>query len=748
MPVHETYSILKNELIEINKSLSSLLASIQERTDIAGSQFTGWQQACESIYQQITEDVVRVAVIGPVKSGKSTLINSLFRGDYLKRGAGILTSIVTRIRSGKHIKAVLYFKSWDDINADIEQALVMLPTWDQKGEVKRFDIRLEHNRKALSRSLERLSDDLVIRDGVRDMNIVLLSLYLKGFDQVRGIISTDSRTEEFRDGRFSEHQLYVGNDELAVYLKDIELEINNDYLDHSIEIADCQGSDSPNPLHLAMIQDYLLRTHFIIYVVSSRIGLRQADIRFLSIIKKMGILDNILFVVNNDFSEHESTEDLEKLVEKVREELSLLKPDPDIYTFSALFNLFSAQEVTLTKRDSLRLAQWMEEQELVAASSRETQRFQSSLNDKLTQERFGLLLRNHLERMSVIVAGVERWSSINREILEKDADGAAAMIRKVEHHHERMAQVKSLIKNTFSGAQEKVMKELRTDIDRFFNVHSGGLINQTLAYVREYSVAVEKYRPKLAASGFSNTLYLAFQEFKRALDTFIAETIDPEIARFVREVDTRIRKHMDSVSIPYYSMASEDIAELKASIGSQGKAMSPSRNVQSLLDLDALKQSKGLALPSSSTAIRYSAKLKTEAMVRLGFYSVGKLIKKALKKAPQDEKDEHVRALADGVKIIKSETEASLVFHFENYRENLKFQYVAKLIEASSEYLYSLLMERYESYTTDIKALETVIEKKGGNREFMIHFLNGMGENLLNISNRIADIRSRLSGKD
>jgi GTPase SAR1 family protein len=744
----ETYSSLKNDLIELNKSLSSLLISVKDRTDIAGARFSNWQKACESIHQQITEEVVRVAVIGPVKSGKSTLINSLFRGDYLKRGAGVLTSIVTRIRSGEHIRAVLFFKSWEEVNADIEQALVMLPTWDQKGEDGHFDIRLEQNRKTLSTALERLSDDLVIRDGVRDANIVLLSLYLKGFDQVRGIISSDSMTEEFRDERFSEHQTYVGNDELSVYLKDIELEINSDYLDRSIEIADCQGSDSPNPLHLAMIQDYLLRTHFIIYVVSSRIGLRQADIRFLSIIKKMGILDNILFVVNNDFSEHESTEELEKLVDKVKEELALLRPEPDVYTFSALFNLFSSLSVDLTKRDNLRLSQWMAEEDLAASSNRETERFQSALNDKLTQERFGLLLRNHLERMSVIVSGVERWASMNREILEKDADGAAAMITKVEHHHERMEQIKSLIKSTLSGAQERIMKELRTDIDRFFNVHSGGMINQTIAYVREYSVATEKYRTKLSTSGFSNTLYLVFQEFKRALDTFIAETIDPEIARFVREVENRIRKHMDSVSIPYYSMASEDIAELKASISSPDEKISQSRNVQGLLDLDALKQSTGLTIPSSSTAIRYSAKLKTEAMVRLGFYSVRNLFKKALKKAPENEKDEHVRALADGVKIIKSETEDSLVFHFENYRENFKFQYVAKLIEAASEYLYALLMERYETYNTDIKALETVIEKKGGNREYMIHFLNGTGENLRTLHNSIDGIRDRLAVKE
>jgi len=43
-------------------------------------------------------------------------------------------------------------------------------------------------------------------------------------------------------------------------------------------------------------------------------------------IKKMGILDNILFVLNCDFSEHPSIEDLKALAGRVSEELALIKP--------------------------------------------------------------------------------------------------------------------------------------------------------------------------------------------------------------------------------------------------------------------------------------------------------------------------------------------------------------------------------------------------------------------------------------
>jgi GTPase SAR1 family protein len=745
MTMKETYNTLKQDILDINQSLSSLLSNVLNRPDTSDARFEAWQKACADIHQQISDEVVRVAVIGTVKSGKSTLVNSLFGGDYVKRGAGVITSIVTRIRQGGQLKAVVFFKSWDEVNADIEQALFMLPTWEQQADDRPFDIRREKDRRSLQTALAGLSDDLLITEGVRNTNIVLLSLYLKGYSLVREKITSDSMTAVFDGDSFSEHRTFVGDDALAVYLKDVELEISDESIDRSIEIADCQGSDSPNPLHLAMIQEYLLRTHFIVYVVSSRTGLRQADIRFLSMIKKMGILGNILFVVNSDFSEHESLEDLNALTEKVREELALVRPEPDVYVFSALFNLFKVLSKGLARKDGLRLAQWEAEEELVAFSDGETQRFQTSLNTKLTRERFGLLLRNHLERMDVMVAGLDRWVRMNRDLLEKDADGVSETIRKMEYRQKRMEQIKSVIKNTLTGAKSDIMKELRTDIDRFFNPRTDGVLGQTSAFVNQYTAPVEKYREKLTSSGFSSTLYFVFQEFKQALDTFMAETTNPEIARFTRKIEGEIKTKLQAVAGPFHAMASDDLAELKAVISTASSEGDGKENdIKGLLDVDVIKRVAGIKLPSTTATLQYYSKVRAEAVVRLGFYSVKNFFKKALKKQPETEKEEQMQALADGIKLIKRETEKSIVFHFENYRENFKFQFVSKLIEAASEYLHQRLMEQYQSYNADIQAIEKIVEKKGKDREDMIGILDGVAENAHGIEMNIEKTRERL----
>ncbi|MBC8413915.1 MAG: dynamin family protein [Nitrospira sp.] len=726
MSLENTYNSLKNSLIETNQSLSALIDEISTSTDISDSRFDGWGSACASIREQVEEEVVRVAVIGSIKSGKSTLVNSLFKGDHLKRGAGVVTSIVTRIRSGSSLMATLYFKSWEEVNTEIERALVLFPSWSRKKDSNSFDIRQAEDRLELRAALDGLSRDVLVNDGEVNADSVLLDNYLKGYDNIQKMISEDGNVKSFSARTFKKHHLFVGEDAHAVYLKDIELEISNDSLDRTIEIADCQGSDSPNPRHMAMIQEYMLRAHFIVYAISSRTGLRQADVHFLSLLKNMGILSNILFVVNTDIGEHDCLEDLQVLISKIHNELSMIVPNPDLYAFSALYNLFCSIPKKLTKRDALRREHWKAVEDIVAFSNSETDRFQFSLNEKLTRERFALLLRNHLERMTVITSGVKRWTSINRELLEKDDTAASKAIKKIEHYQQRMQRVKALISSTLSGAEKAAMLENKTAIDHFFGLNSGELAKQTLEFVRNYSLSVEKYRNKLETSGFSNTLYIIFQDFKRSLDSFMAKTVHPEIARFAGEMELNIKGKFEAVAYPFYSMASDDIEEIRETITAPPAPDSLGLE-RGLLDLDSLKRKAGLSLPSSDTALRYTVKTRTETIMRLGIHSIRKLVNKVLKKSEADEKDDQLKALTDGIVIIKKETEESIIFHLENYRENLKFQYIARLIETSSQYLHNILNERFQAYDSDIKVLEKVITKKGSERESLIEFLNSAG---------------------
>jgi hypothetical protein len=745
----DTYHSFKNDLLKISLDISSLISDMKTVPGAGKDSFEGWEKTCREIPGQLSGDSIRVAVVGSIKSGKSTFVNALFRGDYLKRGAGVVTSVVTRVCRGDTLEAKLRFKSWDEVNAEMAQALILFPSLYMGSENEVFDIRQDQDRIKLRKAIDGLDPDLLIGAETRNMNSTLLMSYLKGYDRVKDILSpSDTAVLEYKQEHFPEHKAFAGDDTLAVYLKDIRLEIATGDIYGNTEIADCQGSDSPNPLHLAMIQDYLLLTHLIVYVISGRIGLRQADLKFLSVIRKMGILDNIVFIVNFDFNEHESQDDLNAVVERIREDLSLIKPEPEIYIVSALFNLFGFRREFLPHKDRSRLLQWESEKDFCSVSDRETRRFESDFNRKVTDERNSLLLKNHLERVGIISSGLFYRIGIHRDILSTDALGAENLVKKISHHQKRMKQIRAMTETALDGMVKHIRQGIRADVDRFFDTRSGEIPGNVFKFIRNYDPGFHNYEQTLRASNVGSAMYLLFQEFRHAADMFMAESIFPEIIRFVREKEKDILNQLESVKEPYHLMAEEALAEYHRTMKEFGiSRMVPeqeNRHTVRMPDTDLVKRTAGLTLPPLSSAMRYSAKIKTEAILRSGFYSVIRTIKKLLKRPVHNEREGGLAALKIGLSRLKHETEQSVTFQFKDYRENLKFQYLFKLTDALSGILHDLLADQFQTYISDLSQIAGQVGEKQTDKEEISQRLKEMEERAAEIGERISRIRSAI----
>ncbi|MCF8049821.1 MAG: dynamin family protein [Desulfobacterales bacterium] len=741
----DAFNHLKSELLAVDRDLESLVETISSMPELDVQSFEDWRRTLSGIRQQLAEDVIRVAVVGAIKSGKSTFVNSLLGDDFLKRGAGVVTSIVTRIRSGRWLRARLYFKSWDEINADIEEAMVLFPALNRPDEDGGFDMRREKDRSALQEALSTLGVERLIQNDSRDANSVLLFSYLKGYPEVQHLIGSEPVLHDFEGERFPEHRLFAGADFMAVYLKDIELEIGDAGLDDNVELADCQGSDSPNPAHLSMIQDYLLRTHFIIYVISSRTGLRQADIKFLSIIGRMGILDNMLFVVNSDLDEHESLEDLEALVENVRDELSLIRPEPHVFSFSALYNLFRIQQGRLSERESLRLEHWEKAAALTRFSDEETARFQEEFKRKLTAERMSLFMSNNLERLRVIGDGLGRWLRVRRDLLSQDSSGAAQIVDRIRLHQERMDQVRSMIKSTLDGSVGKLKTELRRELDRFFDPSRGSLLPGVFDFAHRYAPPLADYEKNLESAGFTPTLYLLFQDFRQAVNGYLAETVNPEVVGFILRLEARIRSSLQSVARPYDAMIQEALAEHDRSLKRFGVHVGEERqeSVQ-MPDMETIRNRAGLSMPPAVAHLRYSARIRTEAVMRFGFYSVLKAFKKILKKPISSPREEGVQALRDGLRRIKRETERSLRFHFKDYGENIKFQYVFRLTDAASNALYETILDEFGAYVSDLDRMAEMVGRERHIQQKTAEILGRLAADARDATKRIERLRAAM----
>ncbi len=712
------YADLKSELLQINQKVLNLLGRINTMPGTSQHSFSGWENICKSIENQLSDELIRVAVIGTIKSGKSTLINALFSGDYLKRGAGVVTSMVTKARRGEHLKASLYFKPWDEVNSDIERALVLFPSMEWRSRKEPFDIRQDSDRRDLKQALGTLETKQLLSNDTRNLHSLYLLSYLKGYDRVKPFLESDELKQEFTDQDFSSHRDFSGNEALAFYLKDISLEIDSGEIEKNIEIADCQGSDSPNPLHMAMIQDYLLQANLLIYVISSRTGIRQGDLNFLSMIKKMGIIDHMIFVVNCDFSEHESLKELQTLVSKVVDDLAIIKKNPEVYSYSALYSLFGTYQKALSPKDQGRLKQWEDEKEIITFSNSQEANFKKNFQEVVTRQRYSLLLRNHFERIKMIVSGVNHWICINQDVLTKGSDEAARLIKKIKSQQKKTDRVKVLVRSTLAGALQQIKREIKGEVDNFFDNKSGDVVPVLIDFIKSYHISLYQYEDRLTKDGFSNTLYLVFQEFKHGLDTFMAENINPKIFYFVKNEEEKIIDYFDSIAGPYEVMVNDALFEYNAVMERLGLGVADDyQKTTPRLDMEILKRVQNLELPPAAATMNYSTAIKTEAIMRLGFYNFVKGLKRLIRQPAKNETENALSALKDAVLRMKKETEGSLVFHFKNYKENLKFQYIFKLLDAVSSQIYDVMMERFHDYTQDLSQLTSSTAKKQVDKE-------------------------------
>ncbi len=744
----ENLNNVKKDILSINQDVRRIIETALSIDGLFSSSMNAWHLTTAQVERQLAEETIRVAVVGSIKSGKSTLVNALFAGDYLKRGAGVVTSIITKLRPGNDLRAELEFKTWDEINVDINQALILFSSTESDLSGEKFDVNREKDRLRLRENLAQLNTEQLISDGARDPNSLLLAEYLKGYDRVKGFVSFKPITRTLESDHFHEQKDFVGEESLAVYLKDVILRVKPpEAFGENIEIADCQGSDSPNPLHLAAIQDYLVQSHLIIYVVSSRTGVRQADIKFLTLIKNMGLTKNILYVLNTDFSEHENLDDLKHLARRVEEEIGMIMPSPRMFTFSALYNLFTGLESKEPKdqvhprRDRLRLEQWREEVDMVVFADEETERFLDTVVQKISLDRFAVILGSNLERLSSTSFSMRDWLKMNLELLTQDAGKIEEAFLEMDRRRETFDQTSVVIKDTLVGTTQKLKKDLAADVERFFDPSFGEILNDVIHYIDTFDLSARDYENDLQTSGFLPTLYRIFQTLQQTANRFIAETINPKLVIFIRRAEQRVEEVFGQVAGPFSLMTRDAVGQHERTMKELGISL-PERPFKAIRSpsVASVKSDTGLSIPTLTTTMRYTARIKTEAILRLGLYNTVKSVKKLLKKPVSDRPDSALRSLDHSVQRIKEQMKESIRDQFMDYKENLKYQYVFRLVDTISSRLYESLTDRMRTFSGSLQDMKGLVDNERVAKDQLVEQFASMQTSLSLLVEKIANI--------
>nr|WP_320193537.1 dynamin family protein [uncultured Desulfobacter sp.] len=679
-------------IVDDTLSVIDSLAAVSNHSD---KSLVESRQLCSKIPSYISEGILRVAVVGVIKSGKSTFINAVSGRELVQRGAGVVTSITTRIRKGKKNRAIIHLKSWDEINSEIESCLEMFPGQDESPP---FDIRRTQDRQHLRRVFDSIVSAFPITSqGLRPEALVIRNA-LDGYKNCIDVIGSDEQTISFDAKSFDSHKQFTADSAKAFYVKDVCLEVYGKTIHPNVEIADCQGADSTDPAVLEKIFSYLEAANLIVYCISSRTGLRHSDMVFLKRIKRLGLLENIFFVLNCDLSEHENLNNLKEIRDKTISELNLLVPDVELFSFSALYTLFDALGKKLSSKNKKRLEFWQEDKEMADFCTKEYRRFLAGFNLLFDASRFNLFYANHIERLKIVTQILDEKIKILFDVFSAgllDQEKARKRLADLEGNARRL---RVIVDNSIAGAVSALRREIESNLKNAFLKDSENITKLVTQFIRQAEIDSQPYRTGVDATGFKQILYMMFQDFKRELDLFILEQVTPELKQLVGLQEERIESYfkslLDSYRIDYVTIgAPGDEEGDRVSL----EMIKEEAEYSKAADLENIKKILGLHLPAQIFSPEYTRTMQANAVTDFGFHSLVLFVSAIM--------DKHVRfsftpGLDRAAGRIKKKTLTIMQRQIKAYHSSLKQDYFFPLIDAVTRDFKDKILQRFSMYET------------------------------------------------
>ncbi|OPX20100.1 MAG: hypothetical protein BZ151_05740 [Desulfobacca sp. 4484_104] len=678
--------VLRQEI----QTLRALVIELASLFPGGKAQAEHWFKVLETVSAHLDEDRCRIAMVGTVKSGKSTLINALLGQDVLKRGAGIITAMITRIEPGSEPRACLVFKDWDEINGEINQALSFFPSPLLLDRQTPVDLRRPEDRQLITQVLNQVEKDRLMSQDNLDQNYVLLTSYLEGYGRLKDKLEAGQQRLELTKAELAIHQQLVGNESEAVFLKDVLLTLPFPWPASGLELGDCQGCDSPIPQHLAQVQNYLLKTDLVLYVISSRVGLRQADYRFLSDIKRMRLWEQTLFILNLDLGEHENRSDLERLLDRLRRELAVFQSKAPIFAFSALDLLL------LRLRDQ------------------------------------GAML--------AVAQGLRENANLQYDLLGQDVETIQQAEARLAQRRQPLEGVLHSLSQTLQGTVQNLKQRLRRQIDSFFDNRYGEVGPAIFHYIEQYREELDRVELSDNLSAFMPALYLLYQDFQQHLLTFLTEEINLRILEFVRRQEEWLATELATAVNPLLVSLQDALSLYYQEMASLG-VPAP---VPSLSTADWSRPT-GLQPPLFTLELTLGWKMRGEALLRLGTNLVTQTLarlKQLWRKIPTPTKRERLRqSLSEALSRIKNQTLEETRLSLLDYAEGLKFRYFFVLVDHMVREQEAAWQAALKSLLVDLDGLKEAIQQQEDRKADWRRRLQGVIAQDRQIETALIDLR-------
>jgi hypothetical protein len=545
-----------------------------------------------------------------------------------------------------------------------------------------LDLKEAPDRELLAQVLAEAREADLWTGGSLDQNYLLLKSYLEGYDLLQDLMPATG-TLPLTGSDLARHRDLVTREATAVYLKDVLLTIPFPWPATGVELGDCQGSDSPFPQHLAQVLSYLIKSDLALYVVSSRVGLRQADFQFLAELKRMGLMPHILALLNLDLGEHTSYAEVVKLRDRVAQELTSWQPDPRVYAFSALKLLLDRRQArgeSLDPREAAVLKVWATDPDSAAFSQAEAARFEQDLQAALGDLRTRRLAGGSLAQVRIVARGLREQLELTGDLLTRGMDAIKELETRLTARRQPLQATMATVSQTLEGAGHRLKKTLRSRVDGLLDRHSGQMGKDLSQFIQNFTPDWDQLAPPAVTPAFRPVLYQLFQEFAKAVAHHVTNEVNLVLVEFIRAQEERLRQELDRLWQPLFLTLQEALALYYREIADLGLAAAAPT-----LETATAVRPQGLEVPLLNLEMVPDWRFAREVWVASGLGVLGRAwdaVKRRLKLAGEkDPRRQLLRDLERALAALKVWLGSELEGQLLNYREGLKFQYFFPLVD-------------------------------------------------------------------
>ncbi len=533
---------------QLDKILTELENLWPERRDL----LRRWQQSLITIAELRLNFSLPITCIGPVKSGKSTLINTLAGADLLPTGAGITTSFPTTLSAGKKFSAEIKLQPETVIREMFSRAANLLSC----NETEACD-------RSPFASPERLRVKKLLSNYQANGNLTQYGIFNESYRLLKNIINGSEKVGEYyleKNLNFTienpddpDYRQFIRDETLSPFLSEIHIKAPLKLLPPHLSLRDLPGLDTPNPSHQSIIIQQLSESPALLYVINSRIGLRQADYQLLEHLHKLGLHERLLFVINLDLDVHADADEINRMSKRCSDELNELGFTQPKYAFSTLALFWSRQEIAekLNPSCKRRWQTWQEDSDKLEISTAGARQFLDRLLELSRNESGETLLRHSEKRLQQVYNNTRRLikSEIKHLIkTDKTSDSDSDQWR---DDRDKIEAVLLETERIISGACSEVEKLCHMQITRWLDdTGEQSLRKQLEVIITNYQVPVglmpEKNRNPLTP------VKIIDNHFQLTIPAQIQEKATLETIRFLKTLHLEFNRNLIKGCIPLF----------------------------------------------------------------------------------------------------------------------------------------------------------------------------------------------------